>query len=234
MRLAGLSEPPAVHGRPEHWLLFIFFLFLVFLHIIFWEKPSYSGGFKLLFEGHCVHISKEVGFGNTPDWNAMISPLGSRRRDAWSEVLPQPPRLSEGPAVKTQNLIHNFLVFASFPPHSSRLPLPSHQRVAQALLAFQGYKSSTGADSLRWSSLVGCVFCVCFIPICSKESKPRTCRSRGFVLSRLTRFSRSQSQTWTPPVVVHVCSVYRNICIYQQLSALSCSLLNVQRSVVFY
>lgn len=39
----------------------------------------------------------------------------------------------------------------------SHLPLPSHQYMAQTLLAFQGYKSSTGADSLRWSSLVGCV-----------------------------------------------------------------------------
>lgn len=52
-----------------------FFFSLVFLHVIFWEKPSFSGGFKLLFEGHCVHISKQAGFGNTPDWNAMISPL---------------------------------------------------------------------------------------------------------------------------------------------------------------
>lgn len=61
-----------------------FFSPLLFLHVIFWEKLSYSRVFKLLFEGHCVHISKQAGFGNTPDWNAMISLLcyGSLDLDA--------------------------------------------------------------------------------------------------------------------------------------------------------
>lgn len=223
-----------------------FLFFLVFLHVIFWEKPRYSGGFKLLFEGHCVHISKQAGFGNTPDWNAMISPpllwlLGSRRRDARSEVLPQRPGLSRRARCENTKSNSQFPCVCQLPPSkppAHHIPPAFSSHSINAWLKHCWHFKVTRAQPAQivcggpLSSLV--CNCACFIPICLKESKPRTRRPCRFVLSRLTRFSRRRSQTWIPPVVVLVCSVYRNICIYRQLTALPCGLLNVQISLAFY
>lgn len=181
-------------------------------------------------------------------WSApLLWLLGCQRCDAWSEVLLQRPGLSKGPAVKTENQIHNFLVFDNPPPpHLTppSHPIPSHHRTARALSAFQGYKCSDATDNLRWSPLIGCVFTFpttgnsdLFKEIKAKNLSPSVCFVSACSSTAAHRGAHSltgRSQTWTPPVGVHVCSVYRNIRIYQQLSALSWGILDVQRLAVCY
>lgn len=123
-------------------------------------------------------------------WSApLLWLLGCRRCDAWSEVLLQRPGLSKGPAVKTENQIHNFLVFDNPPTPPPRLPHPIQSRPMTARLERCRHFKVTSARTpqIICGGLLSLVVCLLFrqqgIQICLKKSKPRTCLHQ-FVLSR--------------------------------------------------